>query len=50
MKTLYRLRSVVANGFTWGADDVLAKDVGLLETDGETKLATSVCERADETL
>lgn len=49
MKTLHHLRSVVANGVTWG-DDVLAKDVGLLETDGETKLATSVCERADETL
>ena len=41
---------VVANGDTWCAADVLAKDVGLLETDGETKHATSVCGGADESL
>ena len=34
----------------WDAADVLAKNVGLLETDGETKLTTSVCETADEML
>ena len=28
----------------------MAKDVGLLETDGDTKLATSVCKEADESV
>ena len=33
-----------------GAADFLAKDAGLLETDGDTKLATSVCKEVDESL
>ena len=44
------LKSVVTDGDAWVAVDVLARDVGLLETDGETKLITSVCEGADEIL
>ena len=34
----------------WHTADVLDKNVGLLETDGETKLATNVCKGADESL
>ena len=47
-EVLHRLESVVADGDAWGAADFLAKDFGLLETDGDTKLATSVCKEADE--
>ena len=47
-KVLHNLKSAVANGDAWHAADVLAKDVSLLENDGEAKIFTSVCEAADE--
>ena len=47
---VHHLKSVVANGDAWVAADVLAKDVGLFETDGKTKLIRSVCEGAAEVL
>ena len=40
------LERLVANGDAWVAADILAKDGGLLETDGETKLVTSMSEGA----
>ena len=49
-EVLHYLKSVVANRDVWGDADVLATDVGLLETDGETKIATSLCEGAAESL
>ena len=45
---LLRLESLVADGDAWGAADFFAKDVGPLETDGDTKLATGVCKEVDE--
>ena len=50
IEVLHYLKSVVADGDAWGDADVLATDVGLLETDGETKIATSLCEGAGESL
>ena len=38
-KDLHHLESVVANGEVWGPANILTKDVGLLETVGETRPA-----------
>ena len=49
-EVLHHFESVVTNGDAWGDTEVLATDVGLIETDAETKIATSLCEGAHASL
>ena len=49
-EVIHHLGSVDASRDAFDAADVLAKDVGLLKTDGETIPTKSLCDTADETL